>query len=89
LHLVRELIALRKATPALGGRADTEVVCPDYPFAYVRGGTHLVVVNPRKETASVKFAGAAGATALLARGVTIEGIRVTVDGFGFGVLALA
>jgi maltose alpha-D-glucosyltransferase/alpha-amylase len=89
LHLVRELIALRKATPALGGRADTEVVCAGYPFAYVRGGTHLVVVNPRKETASVEFAGAAGATALLARGVTIEGIRVTVDGFGFAVLALA
>jgi maltose alpha-D-glucosyltransferase/alpha-amylase len=89
LHLVRELIALRKATPALGGRTDTEVVCAGYPLAYVRGGTHLVVVNPRKETASVKFAGAAGATALLARGVTIEGIRVTVDGFGFGVLALA
>ena len=32
---------------------------------------------------------AAGATALLARGATIEGIRVTVDGFGFAVLALA
>ena len=89
LHLVRELIALRKATPALGGRADTEVVCAGYPLAYVRGGSHLVVVNPRAERAGVEVSGAAGAAVLFGRGVTIEGNDVTVDGFGYAVLALA
>jgi maltose alpha-D-glucosyltransferase/alpha-amylase len=89
LHLVRELIALRKATPALGGRAETEVVCAGYPLAYVRGGSHLVVVNPREEPASVAVPGIAGATVLFGRGVTIEGNDVTVDGFGYAVLALA
>jgi glycosidase len=89
LHLVRELIALRKATPALGGRADTEVVCAGYPLAYVRGGSHLVVVNPRAEQAGVEVPDAKGATVLFGLGVTIEGNDVTVDGFGYAVLALA
>ncbi|MFD0524148.1 alpha-amylase family glycosyl hydrolase [Paractinoplanes durhamensis] len=46
LHFVRELIALRHANPALRTRASIEVISEGYPFAYVRGGTHLVVVNP-------------------------------------------
>ena len=79
----------RKATPALGGRADTEVVHAGYPFAYVRGGSHLVVVNPRAERAGVEVSDAEGATVLFGRGVTIEGNDVTVDGFGYAVLALA
>ena len=88
LHLVRALIALRKATPALGGRADTKVVCADYPLAYVRGGSHLVVVNPRQAQATVTVAGVACASTVLAEGVTITGDTVTVDGFGYGVLGL-
>ncbi len=88
LNLVRRLIALRKATPALGARADTRVVCPGYPFAYVRGGSHLVVVNPRKAQATVTVGGAARARALLAAGIAITGDTVTVDGFGYGVFSL-
>ena len=88
LHFLRMLIALRKATPALGGRADTRVVCADYPFTYVRGGSHLVVVNPRRERASVTVPGAADSRELLTQGVTIAGDTVTVDGFGYGVFAL-
>ena len=48
LHLVHRLVALRHATPALGPGGSLEVLTEDYPFAYVRGGTHLVVVNPRR-----------------------------------------
>ena len=33
VHVVRRLIALRRAVPALGGRASTRVVHPGYPFA--------------------------------------------------------
>ncbi len=93
LHLLRRLIALRKATPALGGRAGTRVVHDGYPFAYVRGDSHLVVVNPRRDAATVTVAGAAGARSLLAEGVALDGERlsgdaVTVAGFGYGVFAL-
>ena len=52
-------------------------------------GSHLVVVNPREERASVEVSGAKGATVLFGQGVTIEGNDVTVDGFGYAVLALA
>ena len=53
LHTVRRLLALRAAHPALGVGSDQQVLSRDYPFAYTRGGTHLVVVNPRREPASV------------------------------------
>ncbi len=46
LHLVRRLVALRRETPALGLAGETEVLHAGYPFVYLRGGTHLVVVNP-------------------------------------------
>jgi maltose alpha-D-glucosyltransferase/alpha-amylase len=65
------------------------VVSAGYPLAYVRGGSHLVVVNPRAERAGVEVPGAAGAAVLFGRGVTIEGNDVTVDGSGYAVLALA
>ena len=53
LHLVRRLLELRRATPALGTHAATTVLHDGYPFAYLRGERHLVVVNPRREPASV------------------------------------
>ncbi|PRY31876.1 alpha-amylase family glycosyl hydrolase [Pseudosporangium ferrugineum] len=88
LSFVRRLIALRRATPALGARASIRVVHEGYPFTYVRGGSHLVVVNPRREPAEVSVPEAAGASPLLASGVkaTPDGFRV--DGFGYGILAL-
>jgi maltose alpha-D-glucosyltransferase/alpha-amylase len=93
LHLVRRLLALRKATPALGGRAGTRVLSAGYPFAYLRDGSHLVVVNPRREAATATVAGACGARALLAEGVDLDGDRlaedtVTVAGFGYAVFAM-
>jgi maltose alpha-D-glucosyltransferase/alpha-amylase len=88
LTFVRELIALRRVTPALGTRASTRVVTEGYPFAYVRGESHLVVVNPRREPATLTAAEAAGATALLADGVSATAGGLVVAGFGYGIFAL-
>ena len=89
LHLVRRLTSLRRATPALRARASTRVVHDGYPFAYVRGGTHLVVVNPRREPATLAAAELVDATALLAEGVSIASDAVTISGFGYGVFSMS
>ena len=88
LHLVRDLIRLRRETPALRTRASQEVVNDGYPFAYVRGGTHLVIVNPRRDVASLTDDRLRGATVLLGSRVDIEGDTLTLEGFGYAVLAL-
>ena len=85
LALVRELVALRRATPALGGRAPTRVINDGYPFAYVRGESHLVVLNPRREPATLAVP---RATPIWASGATITGDDLTLDGFGYAVLEL-
>ena len=86
LHLVRRLVALRHATPALAPGGSLEMLTAGYPFMYVRGGTHLVVVNPRRDGASAPVP--AGWDA--ARPVEVEGVhlaegRAVAEGFGFGV----
>lgn len=88
LNLVRRLVALRRSTPALSAASSTRVLHAGYPFAYLRGGTHAVVVNPRREPASLDADVLAGATELLADGVSVAGGTVTTDGFGYGVFAL-
>ena len=89
LHLVRRLIALRRATPALGGRASTTVLHEGYPLTWRRGDSHVVVVNPRLEPAEVDVDGLEGATILLGHGVVVTPRGVRVDGFGYGALELA
>jgi maltose alpha-D-glucosyltransferase/alpha-amylase len=89
LALVRELVRIRRATPALGGQASTRVVHEGYPFAYVRAESHLVVVNPRREAATLTVPGAAGATPVWTSGVAASPGALTVSGFGYGVLTLA
>jgi glycosidase len=89
LALVRRLVRLRRATPALRGRAPTRVVHAGYPLAYLRGERHLVVVNPRRERAPLVLRGAVGAEVLLGEGVHPAPEGLLVDGFGYGVLALA
>jgi maltose alpha-D-glucosyltransferase/alpha-amylase len=92
LHLVRDLLALRRATPVLGTRAGTEVLSTGYPFAYVRGGTHLVVVNPRGSRAGLEAARARGGRILLGAGVTLpgeDGDVLWVEPFGWAVVELA
>jgi maltose alpha-D-glucosyltransferase/alpha-amylase len=81
---VRGLSALRRATPALQGHASIRVVNEGYPFAYVRGETHLVVVNPRREPASLDARG----SLLWGSGVEMSADELHIDGFGYGILTL-
>ncbi|MBM6398803.1 alpha-amylase family glycosyl hydrolase [Phycicoccus sonneratiae] len=90
LHLVRRLLALRHATPALQPGGSLEVLTEDYPFAFVRGGTHLVVVNPRREPAATDLpAGWDDARPLAVEGVTLGAGRAEAAGFSFGVFERA
>jgi glycosidase len=94
LHLVRRLIALRRAHPALGTGGDVEVLHTGYPFAYLRGGTHLVVVNPRRESARATTDGPVAATLATARPLEVRGIKlagdeIRADGFSYGIFALS
>ncbi|MCW2538805.1 MAG: oligo,6-glucosidase [Frankiales bacterium] len=88
LALVRRLIALRRTTPALGGRGATRVLSAGYPFAYLRGESHLVVVNPRREHASIELSDISSGHALLAQGVRVAGGRIDADAFGYGIFEL-
>ena len=88
LHLVRQLSALRRATPSLQGTASTRVVHDGYPLAWVRGETHLVVVNPRREPATLDAPEAIGAALVWGRGASANGGTVLVEGFGHGIFAL-
>jgi glycosidase len=86
LSLVRELLALRRRTPALQGHAPTRVLHDGYPLVWMRGEDHLVVVNPRREAAAFETDQAAGMSPLLASGVRLTGTGLEVDGFGYGIL---
>ncbi len=90
LNVVRRLIALRREVPALGTGAPARVLTRDYPFAYLRGDRHLVVVNPRREPAAAEVgAASAAARPLEVSGVRVGDGRVEADGFGYGVFELA
>ena len=67
----------------------SRVLHDGYPFAYVRGETHLVVVNPRREPATFHAGHLTDTTALLADGVAITDGTVHADGFGYGIFALS
>ena len=87
LTLVRSLLDLRRRTPALQGHAPTTVVNPGYPFAWLRGEDHLVVVNPRSASAALVTEAAAGMSLLLGEGARLTDEGLEVDGFGFGIFA--
>jgi hypothetical protein len=62
------------------------VLTEDYPFTYVRGGTHLVVVNPRREPATSALPeGWQGAQEIEVEGVRLQDGRVEAAGFAFGI----
>lgn len=90
LTMVRRLIALRRSIPALGSRAATTVLTRDYPFAYLRGDRHLIVVNPRRDPATAELPPWAGSSArpLDQNGVLVTDGRIEADGFGYGVFEL-
>ena len=89
LSLVRRLVALRTATPALGAREETHVLHAGYPLTYRRGSTHLVVVNPRRQPATFRAPEVRGVDPMLVSGVSVADDEMTVAGFGYGVFALA
>jgi maltose alpha-D-glucosyltransferase/alpha-amylase len=88
LHLVRRLIALRRGTPALQPPATTEVLHVGYPFVYLRGGSHLVVVNPGAAPARATIADRRPARHLEVSGVSVEQGIVDCAGLGYGVFEL-
>jgi maltose alpha-D-glucosyltransferase/alpha-amylase len=67
------------------------VLTRDYPFAYIRGGSHLVVVNPRRAAAAAGLVWIAGRNAhpLEVNGTRLQDGQIVADGFGYGVFALA
>jgi maltose alpha-D-glucosyltransferase/alpha-amylase len=87
LALVRRLTALRRQVPALRTRSTTEVLHAGYPFVFLRGGTHVVAVNPRREPATAQVSGIDTAEVLLATGLRLSPGTLTLGGFGYAVLA--
>ncbi len=88
LQLVHRLLEIRRAHPALGARASTRVVNAGYPLAYIRGETHLVVVNPRREISNFEMGELVVRDALLASGAEVLDGRVVIDGFGYAIYEL-
>ena len=90
LERVRRLVRLRRDFPALGTRAETQLLTHDYPLVYLRGGTHLVVVNPRRDPAFAAPDELRGTAAepLEVSGVRIGDGRIEAEGFGYGVFEL-
>jgi maltose alpha-D-glucosyltransferase/alpha-amylase len=86
VNAVRRLIALRRETPALGPDGDVEVLHSGYPFVYLRGGTHLVVINPRRSPVAVP---GPSAQPVLADGVTVAEGSIEAGGFSYGVFTLS
>jgi maltose alpha-D-glucosyltransferase/alpha-amylase len=82
LNLVRELIALRKANPALGSGGGVEILNPGYPFVY-RRGEFTVALNPSFTPVTADTA-APGAL-VLGSGATHENGRLHLDRFSYAI----
>jgi maltose alpha-D-glucosyltransferase/alpha-amylase len=89
LNLMRKLTKLRREIPALRTDASVRVVHADYPFAYIRGESHLVILNPAGSAASLELKEVAGLKQLLASGVEVVGSCVDLAPFSYGILELA
>jgi glycosidase len=86
LNLVRDLIALRKANPALGTRGGVEIVHSGYPFVY-RRGEFTVVVNPALRSATLDLA--SPGELILGRGTGHDATGLHVSAFGYGIYRAA
>ena len=83
LNLVRELISLRKANPALGSAGGVEILNPGYPFVYRRGGEFTIAVNPSFTPRTTDIA--APGELVLGRGADHEAGRLHLDGFSYAI----
>lgn len=73
--------------------ATTDVLDAGLPFAYVRGGTHLVAINPRRDAVTLATDRLIGATQLVGSdgefdGRVIEHNELRLNGFGYTILEL-
>ena len=82
LHLVRDLIALRRANPDLRTAGDVEVLSAGYPFVY-RRGRFLVAVNPGAAPASATVS--PPGDQVVGAGVSHDADRLHLDGFAYAV----
>jgi glycosidase len=91
LHLVHDLIAMRRANPEFGPGASLEVLHDGYPLAYVRGGRFLVVVNPSGRRAELRHGhtALADATPIHGDGVTVDATTITAEPFAHGIFELS
>ncbi len=88
LHLVRRLIALRRAGPALRTGGPCQVLHAGYPLVYPRGGTHLVVINPRREPAAAAIGFGREPVPVLADRVTAGAAAVEAGELSYGIFEL-
>ncbi len=86
---MRRLAHLRTADDRLDAASPVEVLSTGYPFAYVRGGSLAVVLNPGRASVALDVPGAGGARPVEARGHRADGDTVHLDGHGYAVLDLA
>jgi glycosidase len=87
LHQVRRLIRLRKEVPALRTGGPVRVLHSGYPLVYLRGGSHLVVINPGRESVSCDFP-AVSPSPVVVSGVTVADGVARAEGFGYGVFSV-
>ena len=90
LHFVRDLIHLRRTVPGLRTSGSRQVLSAGYPFVYVRGGTHLIVVNPRIQPAEVTLdpSLANNAEFITGSGISFSERTLSVGEFGHGIFNL-
>ncbi|HET9169113.1 MAG TPA: alpha-amylase family glycosyl hydrolase [Actinospica sp.] len=91
LHLVRDLITLRRENPAeLGPTGGLEVLNDGYPLAYLRGGRFLVVVNPAGHAVEFRHerSDLGAVESVHGEGVEIDASAVRAEPFAYGVFRL-
>jgi maltose alpha-D-glucosyltransferase/alpha-amylase len=90
LHLVKDLIAVRRAHPELGPSGSLEILHDGYPLAYLRGGRFLVIVNPsgRGRVLPHDRPELARATEVRHTGVVVAAATITASPFSFGIFRL-
>jgi glycosidase len=86
LHQVRRMIAVRKEVPALRTGGAVLVLHAGYPLAYLRGGTHLVVINPAREPVTCAVPPGL-AEPVVTSGVTVADGLASAQGFGYGIFS--
>ncbi|WP_405374419.1 MULTISPECIES: alpha-amylase family glycosyl hydrolase [unclassified Microbacterium] len=93
LHFVRAAIALRRRDDRLSARAEVGVLGTGYPFAYVRGGSLLVALNPsgapRTLAVPASDPAAGDPAVVLAHRARLAGDTLHLDAFGCAVVDLA